>query len=249
MISLLPLSKTYLQTLLEVHWAAQIPAAASRKIEEKPDWSHTNLLVEGGVLRGRPMADARRVELDIPTLTLRCGASEFALQGRTLQHGMDWLSEQLGEAVDLLEHTLPARPVDKVFSVCGAEAQLKAWFDLAQQHLSVVSAAESGGEVRVWPHHFDIATLIELDEDGGEEARSINVGLSLGDGSYGEPYWYVTPWPKPSKALPTLGVGTWHTKGFTAAVFGAAKHDEEHPEPHATRFLEQAVAACREILV
>ena len=248
MISLLPVSKTYLQTLLEVHWAAQIPAAASHKIEAKPDWSHTNLLVEDGVLRGRPMADARRVELDIPTLTLRCGASEFALQGHTLKHGMDWLSEQLGEAVDVLEHALPARPIDKAFSLYGAEPQLKAWFDLAQHHLSAVSASEGGGEVRLWPHHFDIATLIELDESGGEETRSINVGLSPGDSSYAEPYWYVTPWPTPSKALPTLHVGTWHTEGFTAAVFSASKHDEEHPEPQVSRFLQQAVAACRGIL-
>ena len=52
--------------------------------------------------------------------------------------------------------------------------------------------------MRTWPHHYDSATLILLDPaETGEDARSINVGMSPGDGSYAEPYWYVTPWPPP----------------------------------------------------
>ncbi len=47
--------------------------------------------------------------------------------------------------------------------------------------------------------------------------------MSPGDESYGEPYFYVSPWPYPQQGvLPGLkGNGFWHTAGFTAAVLTA----------------------------
>jgi hypothetical protein len=46
------------------------------------------------------------------------------------------------------------------------------------------------------------------------------VGLSPGDSSYAEPYFYVTPWPYPeSPALPQLPAGAaWHRTGWFGAV-------------------------------
>jgi hypothetical protein len=79
--------------------------------------------------------------------------------------------------------------------------------------------------VRCWPHHFDLATLITVTaaKETAESIRSVGVGLSPGDEHYGEPYFYVTPWPYPDpKKLPPLPeIGRWHTKNFTAAVLPA----------------------------
>jgi hypothetical protein len=74
--------------------------------------------------------------------------------------------------------------------------------------------------VRCWPHHFDVATLVELEAGHAESARSIGVGFSPGDESYAQPYWYVSPWPRPDPAtLPQAPMpGHWHTQGFTALV-------------------------------
>ena len=61
--------------------------------------------------------------------------------------------------------------------------------------------------------------LVSLDE-AGESARSIGVGLSPGDETYAQPYFYVSPWPAPKNPkLPALPPGGhWHTKDFFAAV-------------------------------
>ena len=80
------------------------------------------------------------------------------------------------------------------------------------------SAASGASEVRCWPHHFDLATLITL-SGSGEEARTVGVGLSPGDDSYREPYYYVTPWPYPrGRLLPELPAGRWHTEGWVGAI-------------------------------
>ena len=49
------------------------------------------------------------------------------------------------------------------------------------------------------------------------------MGLSPGDSSYGEPYFYVTPWPYPdSPAPPPLPAGAaWHRTGWFGAVLTA----------------------------
>jgi hypothetical protein len=96
--------------------------------------------------------------------------------------------------------------------------------------------------------------LITLDgSSGSEEARSIGVGFCTGDGSYDQPYFYVTPWPYPdTENLPPLAAGAhWHREGWTGAVL-TAEHvisvptdEQEHTIRQA---LERSVTACRELL-
>jgi hypothetical protein len=123
-----------------------------------------------------------------------------------------------------------------------------------------VSIAEEGASpVRVWPHHFDIAVLIELGAEDDrpvdpEEARSVGVGMTPGDDSYPDPYWYVTPWPYPAATgLPKLPPpGAWHTDGWVGAVLGAADlvgaGDERAQATRAASFARAAIAGCRELL-
>jgi hypothetical protein len=73
--------------------------------------------------------------------------------------------------------------------------------------------------VRLWPHHFDVGSMLPLDERR-KDASSIGVGLSLGDEGIPEPYLYVTRWPGPvGESLPDLPAGgRWHRAGWTGAV-------------------------------
>jgi hypothetical protein len=109
--------------------------------------------------------------------------------------------------------------------------------------------------VRCWPHHFDIATLIEFaPPQGGDSGRSIGVGLSPGDSSYPEPYFYVTPWPYPNDPpLPDLAArGEWHTEGWLGAVLTApsviAAGSAEAQAQCVDEFVESALKACRELV-
>lgn len=77
---------------------------------------------------------------------------------------------------------------------------------------------DKASPVRTWPHHFDMATLVKVEGNPDPElAKSIGVGLSTGDETYQEPYFYVTPWPYPDreKPLPELPAGEWHAADRT----------------------------------
>ncbi|MFT5352950.1 MAG: hypothetical protein ACI9KE_000147 [Polyangiales bacterium] len=250
-MTLLPLRQNYMNSQLELHYAAQLPGAASALIEPRDDYSHTTLALKQGCLVSQSLPDGRRVGVHIESLQLRVGSmdapsSTLELKGRTKEEALAWLGSELGEGVAFLGHDLPPR-VDQPFEPGGGDA-LEAWIALGTSVLAEAVGAFEGSPLRLWPHHFDMATLVSLDEEASEDARSINIGLSLGDGSYGEPYWYVTPWPKPSDELPPMRAGHWHTDGFVAAVLPASEHPGDDVDGEAREFLRSAVAACRMLL-
>jgi len=144
---------------------------------------------------------------------------------------------------------------DFELAVLNGRAELGAWFANAFRLIgdAVIDEA-SASAVRCWPHHFDVASLITLEASAAaEEARSIGVGFSPGDGSYDQPYFYVTPWPYPEIAnLPPLAEGAeWHRSGWTGAVLSAERLLSVRPEERehrARKALARAMAASRELL-
>jgi hypothetical protein len=152
---------------------------------------------------------------------------------------------------------MPAHPVGdgapyEGAPLAAARTELAAWFANADRSLGrvrsdYVARQLTVSPVRCWPHHFDIAALIALEGGDPEHARSVNAGLSPGDGSYDEPYFYVSPWPYPdTKKLPPLpSPGHWHTEGFLAAVAPATQIASTADQQEAVDdFLDTAVAAA-----
>jgi hypothetical protein len=255
---------------LTLHWAAQIVAAAgSTLVEALPDWSHTALtwLDSPRGLAGAPLAGGARAFLGTEELFLAVVASDgrlgdrFALADRTLADGLVWLAGAVARAVGRPERPL-VRPVHELPpSAVGdgapfliereAMAELSSWYANASHLLAEVARTPGALPVRCWPHHFDLATLIQQGGEAGEEARSIGVGLSPGDGSYDEPYWYVTPWPYPKdKQGSPLPAGHWHTSPWFGAVLTASElgGDPASQEPRSRTFLQSAIAAAKELL-
>jgi hypothetical protein len=90
---------------------------------------------------------------------------------------------------------------------------------------AIIAKTEDATATRIWPHHFDIATLIMLPGMKNGSPLTVGVGLSPGDASYHEPYWYVSPYPYPDAAsLPALDSdGFWHTQHWVGAVLHASR--------------------------
>jgi hypothetical protein len=247
-----------------LHWAAQLPAMAGRAlIPAVPDDSHTSLEWLSGprVLAGGRTPAGLRAALrpaDLTLLVLGSGeapAVELALAGRTFEDGLAWLAAALrmppGVSLARAEYDMPPDPVAEggVFGNDddGGRAELARWYSTANAVLRGVAGAHAGASpVRCWPHHFDIATLLPGPGDG----RSIGVGLSPGDGSYAQPYWYVTPWPYPeTRALPELPTGgRWHTAGWVGAVLIGEASLAVARAGALADFLERAVGACERLL-
>jgi hypothetical protein len=190
--------------------------------------------------------------------------AELSLAGRTLDEGMAWAAAQLGRAPGSLvrpAYDMPDHPGlrGEAFRLQPSAAfqELAAFYDDAARLLAAVAAGEPGAsEVRLWPHHFDLATLITVAPAAkGEQARTIGVGLSPGDASYAEPYLCVSPWPYPDAAWkpPQLaGQGRWHSQGFCGAVLTGSDlvmaGGAEAQAARAVEFLRAAIAVCHEIV-
>jgi hypothetical protein len=87
-----------------------------------------------------------------------------------------------------------------------------------------------------------------------DKARQIGFGMSPGDASYAQPYFYVTPWPIPAGAsLPPLAAGGhWHSQGFTGAVLTGeavvAAPSATEQQDRVANFLRSAIEASRAVV-
>jgi len=270
-------SPALVEARLALHHAAQVVASAGKTfLAPQPDDSHPNLGWEEriGALVGRtlPGADAR-VGLRVSDLTLlladRNGSvrDEVALHGKTLEDGYGWLADVTANAgaelpaqgITRSSYELPNHATSEGAAFSSeprdALAELARWFANGFAVLAERAAQMPGAsEVRCWPHHFDVGALVSLEmQPDGSLAKSIGLGLSPGDESYPEPYWYVSPWPYPAPSqLPALeSGGHWHTEGFAAAILTGSEllsgpHDSQRERVQT--FLDSAVAASRNAL-
>ncbi len=260
---------------LQLHHAAQIVSAVGlTHLPHAADDSHTNLewlpafeSFEGGLVDGpRPF----RAAICPGDLNLRLldgsgrEARRLPLSGKTLDEGYVWMAEAIAA-----ESTMPMKPLVRPsyelpeHDIAGGSRfsepmdsfrEVGRWYGDAASLLGVLMKEFSDASpVRCWPHHFDVAMLLTV----GPE-KTIGMGLSPGDQTYPEPYWYVTPYPYPQplprESLPDLpGGGRWHTEGFFAAVLTGSDLLAGRPEGPQQRdcseeFLRSALAACRSLI-
>jgi hypothetical protein len=228
------------------HKAVQLVTKAARaNLEAAPDDSHSNLgwIDDLGALVSQPLAGNNGnlyVGLNLSRLSLMIISGDepgpsLDLAGVSDVDASEWLDRKLALAglrpalFSSLPYDLPASAAGiEVYSTDGLEdalTALSAWFSLADAKLSEFATSQADlspgpSPVRCWPHHFDIATYVGLEESDAEIARGIGVGMSPGDESYSQPYFYINPWPHLDAAdLPDLPPpGHWHTQGYVGAV-------------------------------
>lgn len=254
---------------IQLHYAIQPLASISNALA---DSSHKGLFWDeqlGFVTRAITSIKSCRLALDPITLTLEFVTahdqviSVFSLNDCSLTEAFAWMRaivNELGGEGDLITpicyppNDFPDSDLarGKTFQIQHLTSDLAEYYAIADQLLQNIVQQESmASNVRIWPHHFDIATLISIPASNGEE-QSIGVGLSPGDGSYNEPYWYVTPYPYPEDRsnLPTLdGDGFWHQEHWVGAVLTASQFGEPKASiEQVNTFLNSAIAACKKLL-
>jgi hypothetical protein len=259
------------ETRLVLHHAVQLVAAVGRSlVPAAPDDGHTSLewdrsseSVVGqevlGTLRWR--AALRPRDLSLAVLADDGEIARLVLAGRTKSEALAWLGERardLGASPDPLSleapYSLPAHEVDSgaLFALPDATSlvELARWFADGDLLLRGVASAWVGAApVRVWPHHFDVGSVLPV---GPPTGATLGIGLSPGDEGIAEPYLYVTPWPVP-EPLPELPAGRlWHREGWTGALLTGsevvAAGPGEAQAALAKAFLTGAVAVLRAAL-
>ncbi len=259
------------ESRISLHHAAQLAACVGQiLLSKRPDDSQMALSFLDGVMLGEPLPQDIRVGLRLATCCLEIQnqegvlLSEFPLSGHPRTEALAWLRARLGEfgvnAESLtlsMPYELPPHPVADggAFpkNASAALSELAHWFANAALLLAPLATQEDASALRCWPHHFDLAVLLSLEEEASpEQTRSIGVGLSPGDGSYAEPYFYATPWPYPKDVdFPALPFGHWHQSPWVGAVLTATELLQGPIETQRTRaeaFLAAAVEACEALL-
>lgn len=263
------LAKTLTDARLQVHHAAQLATAMGISyLPRRSDDSHTNLewLSAVGVLASQvvPGDPPFRIGVRVADLTL-CMLSggdrllgTIPLHGRTIDDAAAWIRERIADSgADASRFTLsrhykiPRHAVDdgEAFDVSDRAPfeQLAAWFELAASTLGRIRGAHQGSDIRCWPHHFDIATLITV-----APGRTVGVGLEPGDVYYDEPYFYGNMSPTPGIDALTAalgGGGFWHTHEWVGAVLPASRiGDASRLREQVDAFLDSAVDACRALV-
>ena len=257
---------------LELHWAAQVIAAAGQTfVESRSDDSHRTATWSAklAALVGEPFSDGYPFRVGIRpqdlTLFLVDGADEalgsLPLAGHTLSDARSWLSVGLATymgagapKLETPEYDLPEHEVGSGEPFRGGlDDERRALHELyggADAMLRLlVSSRDDASAIRCWPHHFDIATLLTVGEQPDGSATTVGVGLAPMGGGYDGWYWYVTPYPYPeTSTLPELeGPGSWHTEGWTGAVLTAETlmaSPADFREAAVRKFLDVSVEAA-----
>jgi len=229
---------------LDAHYALQWLARAARAyVRPQPNDGHTNLGWDdalGGFVT-HPLSDGSRLVLKLAELTLVAlgGAGKeqsLPLGGRHDVDARRWLGEVVAakglDAAALVApspYEMPPYPIADGGAYRGDREALHAlsnWYSdanlaLGEARRRLLARNINAPEVRCWPHHFDLDTLVAF--AGGE--RSMGLGFSPGDEYYDEPYFYVGLHPGPDVAtlqrLPAIA--HWHAHDFTGAVAPASR--------------------------
>ncbi|MEO9965448.1 MAG: hypothetical protein ABJF11_06660 [Reichenbachiella sp.] len=233
---------TLTQTRKSLHQAIQLVSAVPRNIlPHDPTDGRSSLEWNSQLnsLQSLPVTNSNgeiRVGLTFETFALYITVNDdskaaLEMSGRSVNEGLIWMKQELAkidiasEAINLdLPYEIEKYDYSKALYV-DTEA-LNALAELYQTTAEVLSDIvnkwEDAHDIRCWPHHFDLATLIPLETDQNKEiTKSIGIGLSPGDDSINEPYLYVNIWPQVDSAMlqkHDLVVGEWNLEDWSGAI-------------------------------
>ena len=233
---------------LQAHYAAQWLARTARAyVKPQPHDRHTNLGWDDGFgcLATHPLPDGSRLGLDIAGLSLVLHgyrSETLSLDGRADPEVRAWLGAHLAarglnparldapSPYAMPHHVLALGARYSIDELIEPLRTLSAWYPNAAGALGrirdkVLARKHTGHkilapEVRCWPHHFDLDSLVPLGQ-----GRTMGLGWSPGDDYCDEPYFYLSMVPEP--VIPKLPLlppqGHWHSYQFVAALAPAHK--------------------------
>ncbi len=229
----------------QLHNAVQFIAAAGKYIiESRPDDSHTSMSWDSdlSLFLSEPITSGSGFYIALSPASFELSILDkqkniiesCSLDQKNREFILMWMKSSLGKlGINIdnlslkLHYDIPDHPLAHGANFeKGAAKNFTIFSDLYANAAAALRAVRksipASSAVRCWPHHFDIATLITLDpEKDSGSARSIGIGMSPGDSSITQPYFYINPWPAPDKSinLPEIkGPASWHTEGWVGVV-------------------------------
>ncbi|MDX2270705.1 MAG: hypothetical protein NW237_01975 [Cyanobacteriota bacterium] len=250
---------------LQLHYAIQFLAAPAAALAVPlADLGHTSLSWE--TIQGSPVFVSQPMPAEMPlrvalhplTLTVLLLSNtgdpfaSYPLAGQTMTAGLEWLKTHLAERGAEAEKVawlsypadFPPHALGEGSPFADPEglplAALVAYYAKTAPLLQTIALPRRGASpLRIWPHHFDMAVLIQP-----QPQQFIGVGLSPGDHYYAQPYWYVSayPYPQPEPFPPLPEPAFWHTQDWLGAVLTGSALKGRDPQIELPTFLETAIS-------
>lgn len=267
------------ESRLQLHYAVQfIAATGAALVEPLPDDSHASFAwnpgLEAFVGLTIPATQPFQIALEPVSLTLivvddqNDAIASLPLHGKTMLEGLEWLQQEVSKLgadaskivfLDYPPNDFPDHPLAHGASFDASQAlalrKLADYYITTERLLqTIVTTNGNASAIHIWPHHFDIAMLITLPGTKNGHPLTVGIGLSPGDTTYPEPYWYVSPYPYPDIAnLPILdGQAFWHTQHWVGAVLRSSQLTEnastETRQQQIATFLHSALKASITLL-
>ncbi len=226
----LNLNSAYHQAYQLGQWLARF---ARGYLPAKPDDSHTSLIWHRnmGVMETNALdVDGRQISFgleirDLSLVKIVDGqvVDSISMHGYCDADAEKWICRAI-EAMQLdasaLNAPLPYELPNSIYSdgevfntidACEALSEFGRYLDNTSLILRDVVAKHrhlkpGPAPIRLWPHHFDLATIITLEVGDVESAHAVGFGLAVPDQSRDEFYFYTYPWPRKERSdLPDLG--------------------------------------------
>ena len=261
----------------QLHQAAQLPAIAGRCLNPKDSgdnfasliWNKNNNWLTSQILGESELRTALNVsEFELLVINKQNElVNSLNLNSKTYDDAFKWLTDKLSQRgfdPNRFSKKLPYRIPE--YSTANGEpfkqengaafTELQNYYSNAAFVLENISNKEKDvSPVQCWPHHFDIAALITIESNpNSEKSKSIGVGLSPGDESYSEPYFYISPWPYPENKddLPKLNYGHWYKQGWFGGILTASEITSTRSASKqlkiAENFIEAGISILKKVL-
>ncbi|MEB3218664.1 MAG: hypothetical protein VKN72_20855 [Nostocales cyanobacterium 94392] len=238
------------ESRLQMHYAIQcIAAICSALAEPLPDYSHTSLqwnpdleVFVGALIRAEKPFQVALEPVSLTAIILDKQdntITNFSLHQQTMLEALNWHKQEIAQLgadaskIKFLDYPPDDFPDYIVAHGAAFDAnnepserqELANYYANTHQILQeIIATTESSSAIHIWPHHFDIATLITLAGTKNGHPMTIGIGMSPGDSNYNEPYWYVSGYPYPDVTnLTELEGGFWHTQHWVGAVLTASQ--------------------------
>lgn len=259
-------SQTLTNNRKSIHQAVQLVSAFARNILEPDPTDGRSSLIWNNDFHGLvsvPLETGTAISIGISftafeLLILENGkaSKKFSLEGSSVNKGLEWLKTEL-KSIDIASEkinlTLPYEIEDYDYDSellvdsSALEAFAALYGNTANILDGIVKKWSKAFDIRCWPHHFDIATLIPIEEDNkGEMTKSIGVGLSPGDDQINEPYIYVNVWPQIDFELLSsskLSAGNWNKEGWSGSVLNYSDFINGDQQKIQEQFISEAFEA------
>jgi hypothetical protein len=183
-----------------------------------------------------PFDDRSRIAVDGDRLILEPGRETRIT---TLRAAAQFLGIELSSDPGVGRDLPPFTPDDELTVDADASRWLGRWYAFGSDQLERLSTRLADGtvsEAQLWPEHFDLAVVVDLDHE------QVNVGFSPGDATVPEPYVYVGPHDRTG-----LNGDFWNAS-FGATLSHADLRTSPNPHARTETFIAEGLhllAACR----